>query len=496
MGRVVPTSRLLSGSTQLLLMVLMLATVARVANGCSISGLQVGETSDTSITITWTNNSSVNSYTFELYDNVQNASSNFSTDGSASNFTFTGLVAGRSYRIHVTLGCFGFSNYYGEVNAQTNMSIRLAGNATTCQGRVEVFYNGEWGTVCDDFWSPQDAKVVCRQLGCGLTAFAVSLAYFGLGNGRIWLDDVQCSGYETRLSDCSHPPWGIHNCGHNEDASVICLQVPSYTVLTITNKTSTTMTVSGTTSLLELFFYRAYLRETASGNLVTTFPIYSTTATFTGLIPGRNYSVSVEASNTTFSYRSDVVTDRTLPPQVNVTVIVNSSAAMMVSWVAPISDIDYYRVYLNETNNASVAYHFNFSSNVTTQRFFGFVPGRSYQISVTAYSGMNSQSSAIVTKRSLPPQVNVTVIVNSPTAMTVSWLAPISDVDYYVVYLSETYNATAVMSFILYSNITTQAFTDLVPGRSYNASVTAYSGINSQPSAIVTSITCKYMHYL
>ncbi|XP_061434384.1 deleted in malignant brain tumors 1 protein-like [Lethenteron reissneri] len=474
---------------QLLLTVLMmLATVTRVANGCSISGLQVSETSDSSITITWTNISYVDNYTFELYDNFQNASSNFSTDGSAYNFTFTELVAGRSYTIHVTLGCVGFSNYYGEVNAFTNMSIRLAGNATACQGRVEVFYNGEWGTVCDYYWSPQNAKVVCRQLGCGLTAFAVSYAYFGLGSGPNWLDPFQCSGYETQLSNCWIFFWASDYCSHDEDASVICLQVPSFNVLTITNKTTTTMTVSGTNYLPDSFSFWVYLRETASGKFVTTLPINSTTGTFTGLVPGRNYSVSVEASNTTFSYESDVVTDRTLPPRVNVYVIVNNSTAMTVSWVAPISDVDYYIVYLNETNNASVAYDLNVSSNVTMQRFIGLVPGRSYQTSVTAYSGINSQSSAIVTKRSFPPQVTVTVIVNSLTAITVSWVAPISDVDYYVVYLSETDNPTAVMSFILYSG-TTQAFTDLVPGRSYDASVTTHSGINSQSSTIVTGIT-------
>ncbi|XP_078725437.1 scavenger receptor cysteine-rich domain-containing protein DMBT1-like [Lampetra fluviatilis] len=99
--------------------------------------------------------------------------------------------------------------------------IRLAGGGT-CHGRVEVFYNGSWGTVCDDIWQGSHAEVVCRQLGCGYALSALQSAYFGEGSGNIWLDDVQCTGNESRLSECGHPPFGIHNCGHNEDASVIC----------------------------------------------------------------------------------------------------------------------------------------------------------------------------------------------------------------------------------------------------------------------------------
>jgi len=100
--------------------------------------------------------------------------------------------------------------------------LRLIGGSSYNEGRVEMNYNGVWGTVCDDGWNRIDADVVCRQLGFG-PGKHIRRALFGQGSGPILLDSVTCSGNESTLASCGHLGVGFtRSCSHSEDAGVIC----------------------------------------------------------------------------------------------------------------------------------------------------------------------------------------------------------------------------------------------------------------------------------
>ena len=97
------------------------------------------------------------------------------------------------------------------------------------EGRVEICFGGQWGTVCHSSWDNTDATVVCRQLGFGTegrvyciqksilmyvydfldfsTHSVGAVGYrdsrYGWGTGPVYLDDVRCRGSEKSILDCS-----------------------------------------------------------------------------------------------------------------------------------------------------------------------------------------------------------------------------------------------------------------------------------------------------
>ena len=121
--------------------------------------------------------------------------------------------------------------------------LRLQGSTVQGSGRVEVCINDVWGTVCDNSWSSNDARVTCKQLGFSILgtknsctslykvlslilsmqlkgARPYSIYPFVQGNGPIHVDNVRCAGTELSLIDCPHSR--SHSCSHRDDAAVQC----------------------------------------------------------------------------------------------------------------------------------------------------------------------------------------------------------------------------------------------------------------------------------
>ena len=111
----------------------------------------------------------------------------------------------------------------------SELQVRLRSGTTWNQGRVELFLNGTWGTICDDNWGIEEANVICRMLGYSEGAWSTHCCGWYEGYtapDQIWLDDVHCVGDETSIAACRHGGWGSHDCMHNEDVGVVCKFTP------------------------------------------------------------------------------------------------------------------------------------------------------------------------------------------------------------------------------------------------------------------------------
>ena len=63
----------------------------------------------------------------------------------------------------------------------TKPLVRLVDGKSKQEGRVEVSYSGQWGTVCDDDWDLKEASIVCKELGFGRALEAPKHSKFGKG---------------------------------------------------------------------------------------------------------------------------------------------------------------------------------------------------------------------------------------------------------------------------------------------------------------------------
>ena len=102
-----------------------------------------------------------------------------------------------------------------------DLNVRLTGSNLSHEGRVEVYYDNKWGTICDDHWGLREATIVCKMLNF---SGAINVGSFGPGNESfpIWMDNVKCRGDEQSIAACRHRGWEEHDCSHVEDAGVVC----------------------------------------------------------------------------------------------------------------------------------------------------------------------------------------------------------------------------------------------------------------------------------
>ncbi|XP_072168296.1 uncharacterized protein [Diadema setosum] len=111
-------------------------------------------------------------------------------------------------------------NHYFSIVVQeitcAETQVRLTDGSTSDLGRVEIFYQGTWGTVCGNLWDDEEAGVVCRMLGysSGETIPALSVS-----TKPMVLSDVQCVGSETDIGACEHSPFMTGTCNNQPSTS-------------------------------------------------------------------------------------------------------------------------------------------------------------------------------------------------------------------------------------------------------------------------------------
>jgi len=111
------------------------------------------------------------------------------------------------------------------------LPVRMVNGDVSSEGRLEVLFQGRWGTICEADWDWADARVACKQLGYQSVAGTTRQAAFGEGGGPVWMSNVECTGKEESLADCSF--YGLNEsmvtpqCAHHRtDAGIMCSNEP------------------------------------------------------------------------------------------------------------------------------------------------------------------------------------------------------------------------------------------------------------------------------
>ena len=189
-------------------------------------------------------------YTYQWYRVDAGAETQITgAKGRASTYTLVQADAGKTFRVEVSF-TDDAGNSEGPLKSNEyparaeNGELRLADGPSDNQGRLEVFHNGEWGTMCDD--RLDNRRNIAPQKACQFMGYATGqLIPRGTvsrapDSQPIWLDDVRCfagSNHWTgapaeKLHHCYHAGWGNNNCSHDENVHLSCTGVSGQTEAT------------------------------------------------------------------------------------------------------------------------------------------------------------------------------------------------------------------------------------------------------------------------
>ena len=233
-----------------------------------------------------------------------------------------------------------------------DLRIEDGPSGSRSHGRLEVFHEGEWGGVCDDFFGAQEATVACRQLGYTEGEAKRREKRPLPSTMSFWLDNVDCAGTESGLGRCEHNGWGEHNCSAREAVSISCTgsvqtSPPASTPepasgLAASNATQTTLALAWTlpaqASGVTVSAVEVQRQSGTTWDTVATLAAEATSHTVTGLSPGTHYTFRVQITTSNGSADSDTVSVTTLAAPEAATGLTASNATQTtidLAWTLP-----------------------------------------------------------------------------------------------------------------------------------------------------------------
>ncbi|NXV81714.1 WC11 protein, partial [Atlantisia rogersi] len=103
------------------------------------------------------------------------------------------------------------------------VALRLE-NKNSCSGRLQVFYNGTWGSVCSNSMTFKTVSLACKELGCGDAISLDPILTYGTLSGPAWLDHVECGERNSSFWQCPSAPWHPQSCTDLRDETHITCQ--------------------------------------------------------------------------------------------------------------------------------------------------------------------------------------------------------------------------------------------------------------------------------